>query len=256
MTYHVSGLGVIERTATGIRAVSSPTCLPSQAEKNRLVALCRSQTQIRGLGAEMTAHVDDCARAGLPVCPTPGCIDQDTAALLTGCFTRTGNAELASLCASDEGKRMLALPYCKPNSKDSLPPCRDAIWKEGIAYCLKHGSSGPDGKLNALCWASMKDPVWFSALRALPECGGIKTTIVKLPTKTPPKKAAPPKKPAPSTLPPAVHEAKKSIEPEAGGAEAESAGVWGILLLVVLGGGGAYYYATRKPKGGAKGGKK
>jgi hypothetical protein len=237
----MTGLGLLETTATGVRSVSTPTCV-TQAELDEANAKCPVQ-QIRGLGAHGSiamapmsgrlAAFSPCDIAGLSTCPGPTCIDEYTAGLIAQCIAGT-QANPDFPCDSLMVYALAQLPYCsRPNALQPVPSCLSKDMVTGRDYCKAHPKfDGPNKGMNALCWVAMHDPAYWSQMMAAPAC----------PTYVPPTlRDAPPKAPPPPPPPPAAPPALETQQQSAA-----TMGMWGILALLAVGGGGYYMYRKYK----------
>jgi hypothetical protein len=236
------GLGlVMETTPTGLRFVPTIMCV-SQAERNEALSKCDFVTEIRGIGGvrdpAMTgrlAGVPACTVKNMPVCPTPTCLDQFTAQAVAEAIAGTGShPELES-----NGLMLYALanlPYCKSVPLPPIPACLTPDLAAARDYCVTNGQGGTDKAKKAMCWAAMRDPVWWGTLKGTPAC----------PPPPPPAAYVPPVS-TPAYVPPADEIPTTEYEyvpPEK--TEASMAGMWGILALLAVGGGGYYMYRRSK----------
>lgn len=247
------GLGVLELTATGVRSVTTPTCV-TQAELDEAFAKCPYE-QIRGLGAlrhgvrakapmsGRLAAFSPCQIADLPVCPTPTCIDQYTAGLVAQCIAGVqANPDFNCLYTY----AFASLPYCGGATGAGLAPVPGCLTPDLVTsrdYCNAHPSfDGPNATMNAVCWAAMRDPTYWARVMAAPACGTItiREPVKRTPAPPPP---SPDATPTPVEVPPVVDETPVT-EPEQ--TEAGMMGMWGILAMLAVAGGGYYMYRRYK----------
>jgi hypothetical protein len=66
---------------------------------------------------------------------------------------------------------MADLPYCPETERLPFADCLDADLVEGIDYC--HYGDGSNLFYNGLCWAAMKDPLWWQQWIAIQPCAGV-----------------------------------------------------------------------------------
>lgn len=95
---------------------------------------------------------------------------------LGACFTGVApaghsQANWADLCASYKASGYFDQPMCQSVPRPAIPSCLDAASQRSLAYCQQYGSNGPDGAMNALCWAGRKDAAWWATFMRTPPCG-------------------------------------------------------------------------------------
>lgn len=189
---------------------------------------------LAGLGAATgplsgrLAPFDACSlkAMNLPSCATPSCIDEVTAGFIAACATGDPvPPDVKAWCDSGAALAYFNLPYCaRPGWMFDPPACVSAETRAGIDYCLAYGYQGTDTRKNILCWAMMKEPVWWNAMTLRQACA---------PEVQPPPGPLPlPPPPPPPPRPPAEDRAFAAM------------GTIGILLAVGIAGGG--YYAWRR----------
>lgn len=261
----IQGLGLFNPTATGIAVGARPTCV-TLSEKTEAQAKCRVAA-LRGLGqtvmtamAPMSgrlAFISPCTILDLPICPTPHCLDSNTAQIILTCGA---GGTVPGIDCKNPGVAMALytyaqLPYCStPGFLPPLPDCLTPDMITGRNYCLAHPDfQGPTPILNADCWAAMHDHTYWEALMARRLCS---PPIVRVPPRTapPPKPTAvpgpsgptmaPPTTVAPPAMMPPTDEAPPPEEPVKH--EAQAMGLFGILALVAVAGGGYYLYRRSK----------
>lgn len=107
---------------------------------------------------------DPAGGGGTSIGPAPGCLTAAQVALIVNCAANPA-AGCEGLLASS------GLPLCA-SEKLPLPACRDDQMVASISYCDQYGPNGPDAGKNGVCWAAMKDPAWYAAMKGLPPCPG------------------------------------------------------------------------------------
>lgn len=207
-------------------------------EREMAADICRGR-ELRGLGqaarhpewdASRWRNVDPCEVADLPTCP---CVAEADVMPIGGCLAgmtpEDWPAELHDAWCAQTGAGLMQQPYCDGNPLPPVPDCLSPDEEQGLAYCNTHGYGGPNGILNALCWAAMSSGT-LSEFNARPAC----------PDEPPPDSGAR----TPTTAePPPAEEPEEPPEPEE---ERASFAVPGLILLLVAAGGAAYYFAQRK----------
>lgn len=227
----------------GAQVASSPllSVACATSEERALAASVCHDTQIRGLGAvrhpEWAASrwrdVDPCAVASLPDCP---CVTESDVLPMGGCFAGAApegwTSELHDAWCAQTGAGLALQPYCPGNPVPPVPDCLTAQEQQGVAYCNQYGFQGPNGILNALCWAAMSSGTLddYNQRSACPP---------PAPPPGPPRTTTS----SPPAQPPDAPPAEPPSEPEA---EQGSFAVPGLILLLVAAGGAAYYFAQRK----------
>lgn len=245
----MTGLGLMQTTASGVSFTSGvPSCI-SAAEKAEANAKCPTMRTLRGLGAGTRADapmsgrlaaISPCALADLPVCPIPRCIDEATAGLIAQCIAGT-NTNPDFDCSPFMVAALAQLPYCGSMSfLAPLPKCIDANTAALRSYCKSTGGQGSNKAWNGICWAAMHDPVYWAQSLAVPECHA---PAMRDPT---------PRRAPVVTAPPVVADqpvfmpSPDDMQLEPKKTEAGMAGMWGILALVAVAGGGYYMYRRNK----------
>jgi len=246
----MTGLGVMSTSATGISSSGFPTCITAE-EKAEAHSKC-AVSVLRGIGATTRtqtgqmlgrlAGLNPCDLMDLPVCPTPQCLDQYTASLITDCIAgRQSNPDLD--CTSLYTYALSQLPFCGGGSwLPPIPSCWDPQAAALRDYCKAYpGINGPDKQANAACYAATHDPQYRSWVMNTPACADQPRGPQMLDPvhRTP---AAPPS------------DGGGGAGPDAGGgggggtttSEASSMGMLGILALLAVGGGGYYMYRKYK----------
>lgn len=243
----MNGLGVMSTSATGISSSGFPTCI-TEEEKAEAHSKC-AVSVLRGIGATTRtqmgqmlgrlAGLNPCDLMDLPVCPTPQCLDQYTASLITDCIAgKQSNPDLD--CGSLYTYALSQLPFCGGGSwLPPIPSCWDPQAAALRDYCKAYpGINGPDKQANAACYAATHDPQYRSWVMNTPACADQPHAPQMLdPVRRPP--AAPP--PA---------DGGGGGGGGGGGAtttsQASSMGMLGILALLAVGGGGYYMYRRYK----------
>lgn len=231
----MAGLGMLETSSTGVRSVSRPSCI-TQAELDEANAKCQ-RTMIRGIGDIVNAPMSGrlsafspCDLHNLPVCPTPTCIDQYTAGLISNCIA--GGASTPDFdCTSLYTYALSRLPFCG-GVLPPLPACLTPDVVQVIAYCRQYpNADGPNKSLNASCWLITHDASYWARLQAIRVCG------TGAPLEPPTHVVRPPADGGMPPVPPSDGQ---------GNSEASMTGMWGILALVAAAGGGYYLYRRYK----------
>lgn len=207
----------------------------TRAERELAEEICADMRDIRGLGqsrysewdATRWRDVSPCDVAELPECP---CVSAEDLLPIGGCFAGSPPEgwpqELHDAWCAQTAAGMLEKGYCPDNPVPEVPSCLSPDEIEGRRYCNTHGFGGPNGVLNALCWAAMASGA-LESYNNRPPCEDPRDPgEPRQPTATPP----------PATEPPEEKEERGSFM------------VPGLILLLVVGGGTAYYLSQRKPK--------
>jgi hypothetical protein len=141
------------------------------------------------------------------------CLNPELVETLGRCFTGAVPAGMnpeafAAACEAAKTQGYMDLPLCPGYPLPEFPGCLDPSQQYMVGYCKEHGSDGPDGASNAICWAVLKEPAWFAQYADIPHCGEI---------------------------------------PNGKGEGVSTAVMWGgLFLLLAVGGGVTYYYVKKK----------
>lgn len=215
------------------------TACVTRAERDLAVAACRGG-QVRGLGLDQRSAewqnsrwgaFNPCDVSELPTCP---CVSEDDVIPIGGCFAGAAPEgwpqDLHDAWCAQTGAGMLGNPYCAGNPTPDVPPCLTAEQQQGLAYCNQYGFQGPNGILNALCWAAMSSQT-LDDFNQRPACA-------------PP--AGPPAPPRQTTSAPPAEQPPTAPPEEPPEDQKASFAVPGLILLLVAAGGAAYYFSQRK----------
>jgi len=253
----MTGLGLLEWTGTGVKFVSTPTCV-TQGELDEAFAKCPYH-EIRGLGVQHGQRADapmsgrlsafsPCAIADLPVCPAPKCIDEYTAGLIAACIAGTqSNPDFD--CTSLYTYALSQLPYCsRPGVLQPVPGCLSKDLIAARDYCSTYPAfNGPNKTMNAICWMAKHDQSYWAQMMAAQPCY-TQAYVPPAPTPAAPPAYTPPAYTPPAYTPPAytppAYTPPAYTPPEK--TEASMAGMWGILALLAAAGGGYYMYRRNK----------
>ena len=246
----MSGLGLLQTSTTGISSSPTAYCITAE-EKAEAASKCKTSV-LRGVGATqqyasapMTGRLagqSPCDIVGLPVCPTPQCLDAYTAGVITQCIAGVqGNPDLD--CGSLYAYALSQLPFCGGGQGwlQPLPACLPPELAAVRTYCNQYpGFDGPNKALNAGCWAAMHDPSYAAQVRNTPACADMPHAPQTL---DPPRRGGP-------VAPPSGDGGGADNAPPAGGDsgsnQASMSGMLGILALVAAAGGGYYLYRRYK----------